>query len=261
MTIKQTMGKLENWLPKFFADYHACYTGVAIAPRKKVALSQLNSQKLEDWLMTMAKPLEDARSGAFQCDPWEIAGLGRDEVRNSAVLAWLLNPKGSHGLGKTALTCLIEMLNNHFSGKFPTDPGRFCRVRTEINPNGDISNRVDIEINSENFYLLIEVKINATEGKKQLKRYGDLAENQAGNLYVREIHTDDRPWAIVFLTRNGKKPNTAGIHESKVLPISWRKLSHLLDCLPQVNSEPPKSSRRLMAEQIVRLFLKKIRTY
>ena len=54
-------------------------------------------------------------------------------------------------------------------------------MRKESNPDGYIRNRVDIEIESNDFYLIIEVKIDANESIEQLKKYGDLAKSRAGD--------------------------------------------------------------------------------
>lgn len=251
MPMKQTQDHLEQWLPNFFDAYQACR-----APRAAVtALPHrfgIDYENLARWLEKMAQPLLDARRGAFHCDPWEVAGLGRDEFRNTAVLAWLLNPRGSHGFGDAALNILLEQINLQFGGGFSLSPSDFCHVRVEKNPDGEISNRVDIEIDSKNFYLIIEVKIDAQEGINQLQRYGDLAKMQAGY----------RPWAIIFLTPDGRAAKTAGQYLAKILPISWSNLSQLIEKSTRSRSQVDfKGPQRQMAEQIVRLFLKKIRCF
>jgi hypothetical protein len=253
MTDKQRLTELEAWLPQFFTEYHIYHNGKSSLPAAK-AFSWLTCQSLEEWFCAIEEPLKISRLAAFQCDPWDVAGLGRDEVRNSSVLAWLLNPKGSHGLGNAALTGLLVRLNQHFCGNFPTNYGSFCSVCTESNPDGELTNRVDIEIDSENFYLIIEVKINALERDKQLEDYGNLAQKKAYG----------RPWALVFLTPSGNWPDTAGVHESKVLPISWQKISHFLG--KALNSvfllhSDIKGPSRIMTEQLVRRFIKRIHSY
>lgn len=245
--------KLEAWLPDFFSEYQKCQvqSGGALNKHKT---SWIKCQELESWFLKMDQPLIDARKGAFGCDPWEIAGVDRDEVRNSAILAWLLNPKGNHGLGDRALCALLSKLNLSFCSNFPKTPGNFCFVRTESNPDGDISNRVDIEIDSENFYLLIEVKIDALEGVKQLERYGRLADSQAS----------DRPWAVLFLTVDGRPSETAGEYAAKVFPLSWHDFSSL--CMTSLTPilrqhYASKTASRIMAEQIVRRFVNKTKSF
>jgi hypothetical protein len=253
MTDKQRLTELEAWLPQFFTEYHIYHSGKSTLPVAK-AFSWLTCQSLEEWFCAIEEPLKISRLAAFQCDPWDVAGLGRDEVRNSSVLAWLLNPNGSHGLGDAALKGLLVRLNQHFCGDFPTNYGSYCSVCTESNPDGELTNRVDIEIDSENFYLIIEVKINALERDKQLEDYGDLAQNKAYG----------RPWALVFLTLNGIPSKTAGKYDSKVLPISWKKLSHVIG--KSLGSgfllhDKIKGQSRVMTEQLVMRFIKRMHSY
>lgn len=255
MPIKQTQCELAQWLPTFFDDYRAV-SQACRAPRATVKHPPhrfgIDYEKLAQWFKLMAQPLIDARQGAFRCDPWEVAGLGKDEFRNTSVLAWLLNPRGSHGFGDAALKALLEQINRQFGGGFSLSRSDFCHVRVEKNPDGEISNRVDIEIESKSFYLIIEVKIDAQEGINQLQRYGDLAKMQAGN----------RPWAIVFLTPDGRLAKTAGPYLANIFPISWGSLSQLIEKSLRSRSQVDfKGSQRQMAEQIVRLFLKKIRCF
>jgi hypothetical protein len=215
--------------------------------------SQIDCESLANWFEGMKQPLDDARHGAFHCDPWAVAGLGRDEVRNSAVLAWLLNPRGSHGLGVSALHGLLQELE-HFDCKFPTTTGRYCNVRVEVNPDGELGNRVDIELDAENFYLIIEAKINAPEGDKQLSKYGDLALQRARN----------RPWALVFLTPDGRQSESADKHIAKVLPLSWDKISYAVEQSVKSSfraDSRTKGASRQMAEKAVQRFLKRVRCF
>ncbi len=246
--------KLENWLPDFFAAYQACRPPpVAHTGEPAPKYISMDVAKLTQWLADLQQPMVEARRGAFHFDPWEVAGLRRDEVRNSAVLAWLLNPKGSHGMGDAAMRGLLGDLHK-VNNDFPTSCSRFCRVRVEPNPDGDSGNRVDIEIDDANFFVLIEVKIGAPEGVDQLKRYGDVAKQLAG----------DRPWALVFLTPQCVKSNTADVHVDRVLSLSWRQLAHSVkqsvkgSTSDALNTSGP---ARHMAEQAVQRFLKKMRTF
>lgn len=249
-----TKPKLETWLPSFFESYRVCRTPpTEQADRSEFNPIQIDAAKLSEWLNGMAQPLADARRGAFHFDPWQVAGLGKDEVRNSAVLAWLLNPRGSHGLGDVAMLGLLDDLRR-FDNRFPTSCSRFCRVRVESNPDGDRGNRVDIEIDDVHFYALIEVKLGAPEGEDQLKRYGDMSHQLAGM----------RPWALVFLTPRGAKSNTAGHHAGRVLSISWQQLALSVSqslkaaTANTLNSHGP---ARHMAKQAVQRFLKHIRNF
>lgn len=252
MVSKQGSIELQRWLPCFFTDYQDCRTP-PVAQKPEPKSFKLDVSKLTQWFSAMAQPMIDARKGAFQFDPWEVAGLGRDEVRNAAVLAWLLNPKGSHGLGDIAMLGLLGDLRN-FDSRFPITCGSSCRVRVESNPDGAIGNRVDIEIDDDNFYVIIEVKVDAPEGEKQMERYGDVATKLAGS----------RPWALIFLTPQGKDSNTSGPHADCVLPRSWHQFSFSVAQSLKTRSLDPLEARgpaRQMAEQSVRRFLKKMHTF
>lgn len=197
-----------------------------------------DAEALAQWFQSMEQPLIVAKRSGQLCDPWAIAGLKRDEVRNSAVLAWLLNPRGTHGFGGAALQALLKTVNG-----FPTDVSRSV-VRTEDSPDGDLSNRVDIVVDDPGFYLMIEVKIGAQEGADQLSRYAMLAE---------PLHRG-RPFAILFLTPQGRMPKTAGDHGAKVLAVSWRKLAKVIGGgLPSHrNSGAAERVTHLLAEQFLR---------
>lgn len=193
---------------------------------------------MAQWFRCMEQPLTVAKRSGQLCDPWAIAGLKRDEVRNSAVLAWLLNPRGTHGFGGAALQALLKTMNG-----FPTDVSRSV-VRTEDSPDGDIGNRVDIVVDDPGFYLMIEVKIGAQEGMDQLSRYAVVAE---------KLHRG-RPFAILFLTPQGRMPKTAGDFEEKVVAVSWERLAKVLRAALPSHQQGGAAERvtYLLAEQFLR---------
>ncbi|EOD6327541.1 PD-(D/E)XK nuclease family protein [Providencia stuartii] len=159
----------------------------------------------------------------FSFNPWEVSGLKRNEVRNSSVLAWLLTPNGSHGFGKTPILTLLKYISQATKKKFPTY-FNYCYVNVEINPSGDPTNRVDIQIRADNFYLLVEVKIDADEQKNQIARYCVEAEKTANK----------RPWGIVYLTPDGRQPisNNELTSDDSIFCLSWQTLSsHLRNAL------------------------------
>ena len=202
--------------------------GVEQAPSKSVTPSSLEVGFISDFLKSMEAPLKAARASAWDFDPWEIAGLGRDEVRNARVLAWLMNPMGSHGYGDALLQNFLDHLRVRHQD-FPASLGRYCRVRTEQSPNGERSERVDIEVDAASFYLLVEVKIGAPEGDEQLRRYAQLARTMAGQ----------RPWKIIYLTPKKQEAKTAGDYSDHIVAMSWREISRMIEGLA---SATPKSS-------------------
>lgn len=110
--------ELSEWLPHFFGEYQQVRVS-NIHPKYAKPATPIDTVRLDSLLQNLEGTMPDARNGAFLCDPWEVACLGKDEVRNSAVLAWLLNPRGNHGIGDKALIALLKALN------FPTDTGKY----------------------------------------------------------------------------------------------------------------------------------------
>lgn len=250
---------LSEWLPSFFDSFSAFRAQLEIPKTKHVTI---DPGSLASFLASLEKPLIAAREAALNFDLWDIAGLETKEIRNAAVLAWLLNPRGSHGLGSTTLNSVLTFVESHYSSffnnDFPIEPGQYCQVRKELNPNNEMGDRVDIEIDSQNFYLIVEVKIYAPEQPDQLERYCQLAAERAGK----------RPWAVIFITPQGKRATSAGqyANSGQIIPVSWKKLAFVLEKGLPAHKETPlgqtfPSFSRQIAIHAVRRFLKKIRSF
>ncbi|MDO6542192.1 PD-(D/E)XK nuclease family protein [Photobacterium sanguinicancri] len=123
---------------------------------------------------------------------WEVSGLKRDEVRNTAVLSWWLDANASHALGYALLKQVIE---DHLPGvdvlHLERGPYSVC---SESLPLAEIQDRIDIEIFSNSLLMFWEVKIDAPEGAKQLARYHQLLQTKRRHLAV------DSSQALVYLT-------------------------------------------------------------
>jgi len=211
---------LEDKLPAFFIKLKEVLPAARVRPTPRPEPGEmLDRNALRTFFVKLKPILDSAKHAGFLCDPWAVASLKRNEVRNSAVLAWWLDPWGSHGLGPVLLTELLHFMHWDYS------IDRSCRVRVESHPDGDRSNRVDIEIDDPGFFLIIEVKIDAPEGSKQLQRYCNLAEMKrtAGKR------------GVLFLTPTGRPPVSVDpnstcetLPSDQVIPISWKKIASLL---------------------------------
>lgn len=154
-------------------------------------------------------------------DVWGIAGLRRDEVRNAAVLAWALDPLGSHGLGPAVLDALAGMLRRRWPYAdgdlfpFPATVGE-CRVRAELNPFADLSRRVDIALDGRDFTAFVEVKIAASENPEQVATYLGLAERRA-------VATGRSRWGVVFVAP--RAPGRLSADGPRVLVATWRDVA------------------------------------
>lgn len=176
----------------------------------------IDLEQLAEFFSKLPEPLQSVQHRSLFFDPWEVAGLGRKEVRNTAVLAWLIDPSESHGLGKLPLKVLLRLIRNCGRNDIPEDFNHYCRVQVETSPSGDNTNRVDIEIDADNFFLIIEVKIDAYEQENQISDYCSEAKKRAGM----------RPWGVVFLTPDGRRSLT-GSNEFRLEDVSCLSWHHL----------------------------------
>jgi hypothetical protein len=241
-------------LEKFFSELNNVLPSKIDVPATPSYLHLSNLSNFEQWLTNIAEPIQTAKRGGFLCDPWEIAGLKRDEVRNSRVLAWLLDPRGSHGFGNLLTHALLAELSRRSPTlELPVISDDGCQVRVESSPDGDSSNRLDIEIDSPNFYVIIEVKIDAMEGNEQLLRYGELGKSRAGN----------RPWGMVFLTPSGFDCSTAAHFKDKVIRLSWKQLSSALSGMLRIQYKRALQvrSQEKLTLLLAQRFLKHVRNF
>lgn len=244
---------LVEWLPEFFHQWPKNIEWT----REKNRTININTAELTEFLSQLSEPLKVVQHRSLSFDPWEVAGLGRKEVRNTAVLAWLLDPEGTHGFGRLPLQAFLRAIR-HNRNDIPEDYLHYCRVQVETNPTGDNTNRVDIEIDADNFFLLIEVKIDASEQPEQVARYCSDA----------RLRAMSRPWAVIFLTPRGGKPLTCGLDfkPEDVPCISWRHLAIALETSLQSHykefiSANEYSPSRQMTAHAAFCFLNRVRTF
>lgn len=151
---------------------------VALGPASSNESSPLpKSATLALLIQGLHHRLAKARDGGFALNPWTVAGIGTNEVRNCAVLAALMD---SEQLGATArrfLAAMLEQVPRASTRSFPMADiltGNYI-VRCETCVAGDWSNRVDILIESPSprngWIIALEAKINAGLGSGQLEDY------------------------------------------------------------------------------------------
>jgi len=220
----------------------------SIEVSERAAPIEIDASALQIFLGRLKPEIEVLRARGGFCNPWKVASLKSNEVRNTAVLAWLLNPNGDHGLGALMLDALLARVHE-WQADMPQSCSGRARVVTEVNPEGERGDRVDIEIDSEQFYMLLEVKIDAAEGLEQLSRYIKACENLACQ----------RPWAIVFLTRDGRLPSTAGEQAHRVFSISWKRLANTL--LRALNKQQRHERANDFNVRLAALFLRQVRNF
>lgn len=92
-------------------------------------------------------------------------GYQRLEDVHSNILAWLLNPEESHGLGDAFLRDFVRrVFDKELPKYFPVN------IKRESQDGYD---RPDIVVESKKWWLIIENKIDSIEQENQTKRYAD----------------------------------------------------------------------------------------
>ena len=154
---------------------------------------------------------------------FELCALGHDEVKNCRILAWLLDENAKHGLGHRFLEELIllgcepnEMLC--FKEALETS----YATRTEICPNADNTDRVDIVCESLKMLVFIEVKIDSNEHTSQTDRY-----------YTRLIHNSaGRQNKLIFISVDDTPSN---MHAKN---IKWKDIGAIASKISCVTTSP-----------------------
>lgn len=147
---------------------------------------------------------------------YTVMEMGRLEVAHTRTLAWMLDRGGEHGFGDTLLKAFLT----HICDCGDLSSFDVCQVDAErVYRNslaGDVG-RTDIWIegtatNSKPRLVVIEAKIDASEGEQQLYRYNGEIQNWLETHHDGEIH-------LVFLTPNGRAPASG---------LGWKPVSFSL---------------------------------
>ena len=110
----------------------------------------------------------------------------------------LLNPKGSHNQGDIFLQLFLKQI---LKKKEYKNMGSIIEVKDET-PT-DKKRKIDFTIETSNMFIAIEMKINASDGDKQLWDYYQYIKNKKG---INKLY---------YLTRDGKEAKKNSINELK----------------------------------------------
>jgi hypothetical protein len=156
-----------------------------------------------------------------------------DELRNSMILAWLLDRRiehGTHAQGSLGLQLFLEELQADL------DPARTLHieeypherywVRREV---ASSESRVDIEIAAGNRFIIhIENKIQSCEGDDQTHREWRDLNRRADSLGIPPAHRH-----AIFLTLDGQAAEDAHFR-----PVGWDRIGHVLSKFAE-QARPP----------------------
>ncbi|WP_159039793.1 PD-(D/E)XK nuclease family protein [Streptomyces sp. TP-A0356] len=147
------------------------------------------------WIERELRRLGDAGlGGPRRATALEVLGLADLERHHQKVIAWLLDPSQPHQLGERLLTSMLRRAGHR---DLPAQALAEAEVHQEVEqPPGT---RADIVIRTEACTLVIELKVHATEGRRQTERLADSYAHEATPVFV-------------FLTLHGSPPRSQRFH-------------------------------------------------
>ena len=153
---------------------------------------------------------------------FSILNIERYELKHSALIANLLDPKGSHGCGDAFLRAFFEIALKERA--YPFEGCTLPDSDTEYYTGpiaGDTGGRIDILVKSSRYGLIIENKIYAGDQDKQLTRY----EN-----YGKETFGADG-YHLVYLTLYGCDASKESTATKSAEEVGYLRLSYAEDIL------------------------------
>lgn len=153
---------------------------------------------------------------------FSILSIERYELKHSALIANLLDPKGSHGCGDAFLRAFFEIALKGTAYPFEssTPPNSYTEYYTGPIA-GDTGGRIDILVESSHYGLIIENKIYAGDQDKQLTRYDN---------YGKETFGADG-YLLVYLTLYGYDASKESTATKSAEKVGYLRLSYAEDIL------------------------------
>ena len=172
---------------------------------------------------------ESGRWATGPDDAMTLLGMGRTELAHSTMLAWLLRPDASHGLGAGLFRRLVAAVIPDVA-----DPGPVELVRCEVSRD---DTRADIVVWAGRVTLIIENKVDAGEGIRQCERLH------------RHFSNEPNP-RFLFLTPDGSPPATAGVVVEEFVPVSYRTVVRVLAAALDEARRPGPPGREVAASYL-----------
>lgn len=153
---------------------------------------------------------------------FSILSIERYELKHSALIANLLDPKGSHGCGDAFLRAFFEIALKGTAYPFESStPPDSCTEYYTGPIADDTGGRIDILVKSSHYGLIIENKIYAGDQDKQLTRYDN---------YGKETFGADG-YLLVYLTLYGCDASKESTATKSAEEVGYLRLSYAEDIL------------------------------
>jgi hypothetical protein len=189
----------------------------------------VSTASVSEFLQTMVALPASAGRPTPTFDIWKVISLGRSEVRTTSILAWAMDPCGSHGKCADVLNALLNDVRPKEDSSFPFPRWiEKCEVSTEEWYYEGQASRVDIVVEGSDFTTFVEVKVDAPPIVEQVKRYLMVSE-------ARAKATGRARFGVMFLApkRASSLPDL-GPH---VVSITWSDVARAVrSCIPQAQN-------------------------
>lgn len=181
-----------------------------------------NVQSLMAEAVDLLRKQQERHMQGEEFNAFDVCRIGSEETRHSAIIAALLDPKGTHGLGSRSLKIFLQEAGLPEFAEYCDD----CEVQTEVKIPGSTctewrERRLDIVISGHDLCVVIENKTTSADRPGQLADYRSWLDTQKASYK-----------ALLYLTYNGDEAADEHIAKEKYIRISYKKtLRHwLLQC-------------------------------
>jgi hypothetical protein len=203
-------------------------------------------QALTEFVMNRPELTQlEARLSRFNI--FRVLGVARHEIRHSNMLAWLLTPDESHGLGdrflRRWLMQVIHGVDNEIASRLGLpSPIEIDSLDIEYVEVAREDENIDLLLvirpgSGASWIVCIENKVESFQHGNQLRRYREIVERRYG---------DSEHRIFVFLTKNDEEPEDANFITSSYEVIG----SVLRSCLEERRDVIGPEPRLLMTQYL-----------
>jgi hypothetical protein len=181
---------------------------------------------------------------APEFDPFDF--FARSEMRLSQVIAWMLNPRGTHAQGTRYLTLFLNacaVASNEIAPQITELDMVFVGVERPLYVSGESVGRIDIEVSSKGVFLLVENKPDANFGPRQLERYREV------------VKSSRKPFSRLVVLRGwGEHSQRARDAGDVVLGLGTEVATWVESCAQQTNAPDVRSFLERLRQHLVKRF-------
>lgn len=216
LTLTQDEPADPNWIPLSFGSVVSTLLADEADP-------SLSSGGIGVLLHHYAEWIREAAAPRAPINVFTVLNLNRHELRHSDLLAWLLDPQGSHGAGDRFLKGFLRLLEQRNCGTLPDKASELdwsdVQMRREFA-------HIDVLLLSERHQvaIIVENKLYARERDRQMSDYRRYVERFIASAHLTTVYLD-------------LKGGSAS--DSKAVNLDYRALLPLVEELADEFKDPP----------------------